>query len=46
MSMKMEVFWDCSLVDFTLTIKTESSCEMSVNIYQTTRCTIPEDSRR
>jgi hypothetical protein len=36
MSMKMEVFWDdapCSLVDFTLTIKTESSCEMSVNIY-------------
>jgi hypothetical protein len=43
------VFWDvapCSLVDIDrrIAVKATSSSETSVNIYQTTRRNIPEDS--
>jgi hypothetical protein len=47
MSMNMVVFWDvvpCSLVYIALMMEAVISSEMSVGIYQTKQCNIPEDS--
>jgi hypothetical protein len=45
-SMNMTVFWDVSPLsgDECLTMEAANTSETSVNVYQTTRCKIQEDS--